>query len=779
MATAPDQGIMSLPQGEQSPPPQMSLNESYGAVQQGLQNASPDASKAVNQTLDSLAPMMDQLDDQTLDMLLQLIQYLMDHEKEYPQLIAQLAQKGAFPEGTFPAEYDPQFLSTFGMMIMHAQQGRSAVPAPSPEMTPPATMARGGIAEAARTVARQGRGQDSMLAHITPREAGFLRAHGGMGTMNPNTGLQEFGFFDFVGDFFKGVGDAISGVVKGVVNIVKDVVSSPIGKILATVALATFLGPGAFGITGLELGAAALPLASAGVTLLGGGSIQDALISGATAYFGAPGGVVSDFVGSFGGAMAGPAVNAAISAGLVGTGAGLLQGKSLADSVKNGLVAGAIGGGMAALPSFSGEGVSLKEPVAGQPGQAPQAGGTSGSPLTTQTGVVTPPTDVNSLVNPPAEVGAPNPVRLETPTTLSSSDLIGKADQNFVEALNNPPNDFKMPMRPGQQTSGPYQTPRDFQMPTRPGQEMMSMPNSGVENVRGVAAPETLSSDFKMPIRPGQQTSGPAEAGKSFMDTLKKGYDEYIKPYTPSGVKEAGMQGAENAYDTAYTKAIARGLNETRADALATKAYDAAMPGMFSTYGPTVGAGLAGLALTGGFDVKPVQLTAEQQAMQDDLARERADLKANPGKWYSKNLRGVTYDKNGVPIASKPYDPAAELPSSLVSATPRPSYLPAMQQPYNTSAVSSDLNQYMYKPPAKKAMGGGIGSLGNGGYPRKTGAIAGPGTATSDSIPAMLSDGEFVMTAKAVRGAGKGSKLAGAKKMYALMHQLERNASRS
>ena len=76
-------------------------------------------------------------------------------------------------------------------------------------------------------------------------------------------------------------------------------------------------------------------------------------------------------------------------------------------------------------------------------------------------------------------------------------------------------------------------------------------------------------------------------------------------------------------------------------------------------------------------------------------------------------------------------------------------------------------------------MGGGIGSLGTGGYPRKTGAIAGPGTATSDSIPAMLSDGEFVMTAKAVRGAGKGSRLAGAKKMYALMHQLERNASRS
>lgn len=73
---------------------------------------------------------------------------------------------------------------------------------------------------------------------------------------------------------------------------------------------------------------------------------------------------------------------------------------------------------------------------------------------------------------------------------------------------------------------------------------------------------------------------------------------------------------------------------------------------------------------------------------------------------------------------------------------------------------------------------GGIAGLAQGGYPRRTGQISGPGTETSDSIPAMLSDGEFVMTAKAVRGAGKGDRRAGAKRMYALMHQLEKNAAR-
>jgi len=39
-------------------------------------------------------------------------------------------------------------------------------------------------------------------------------------------------------------------------------------------------------------------------------------------------------------------------------------------------------------------------------------------------------------------------------------------------------------------------------------------------------------------------------------------------------------------------------------------------------------------------------------------------------------------------------------------------------------------------------------------FERKNGFIEGPGTETSDDVPAMLSDGEFVMTGSAVRGAG-------------------------
>ena len=56
------------------------------------------------------------------------------------------------------------------------------------------------------------------------------------------------------------------------------------------------------------------------------------------------------------------------------------------------------------------------------------------------------------------------------------------------------------------------------------------------------------------------------------------------------------------------------------------------------------------------------------------------------------------------------------------------------------------------------------------------GEVKGPGTGTSDSVPARLSDGEFVLTAKAVRGAGGGDRNIGAARMYDMMSQLERVA---
>jgi len=72
--------------------------------------------------------------------------------------------------------------------------------------------------------------------------------------------------------------------------------------------------------------------------------------------------------------------------------------------------------------------------------------------------------------------------------------------------------------------------------------------------------------------------------------------------------------------------------------------------------------------------------------------------------------------------------------------------------------------------------GGGYASGGDvdtSQFPRQNGAIAGPGTGRSDDVPAMLSDGEFVMTARAVRGAGNGDRNNGMQTMYNLMRNFE------
>lgn len=55
------------------------------------------------------------------------------------------------------------------------------------------------LRQMARILAKTGRGNDRMLAHISPREARILKAAGGSGTINPATGLLEF---DDSGSYF-------------------------------------------------------------------------------------------------------------------------------------------------------------------------------------------------------------------------------------------------------------------------------------------------------------------------------------------------------------------------------------------------------------------------------------------------------------------------------------------------------------------------------------------------------------------------------------------------
>ncbi len=156
-----------------------------------------------------------------------------------------------------------------------------------------------------------------------------------------------------------------------------------------------------------------------------------------------------------------------------------------------------------------------------------------------------------------------------------------------------------------------------------------------------------------------------------------------------------------------------------------------ATPSMLSTYGPLAALGIGALGLSGGFKTKDAQMP--------DLFKGLTGFQL--ARMYP-SMYGLQY-----------------------------------------GGVRPTAYGGMYLTPPGYAEGGGVMDtpqamrVGGKTYPRKIGAINGPGTGTSDSIPAMLSDGEFVFTAKAVRAMGQGSRRKGAKKMYKLMKMLEGKAA--
>jgi hypothetical protein len=77
------------------------------------------------------------------------------------------------------------------------------------------------------------------------------------------------------------------------------------------------------------------------------------------------------------------------------------------------------------------------------------------------------------------------------------------------------------------------------------------------------------------------------------------------------------------------------------------------------------------------------------------------------------------------------------------------------------------------------AEGGGIQkfAMGTPEFPRMTGDISGPGTGTSDSIPAMLSDGEHVLTKQEVTQIGGGDNDLGHQRLYAAREGIRKQAN--
>jgi hypothetical protein len=184
--------------------------------------------------------------------------------------------------------------------------------------------------------------------------------------------------------------------------------------------------------------------------------------------------------------------------------------------------------------------------------------------------------------------------------------------------------------------------------------------------------------------------------------------------------------------------------------------------GLIRKYAPLAAAGTAVAAATGAMKSKP----SDPNPLFDRQRTGRDYINENLDRFRGGLDMPVVRAPSTVETPTYARAPVGGIPVVLPPGISQQSA--GVAQPYNVSGLYGI--PLLYGEPQGRAKGG---EMRMEEFPRKTGPINGPGTGTSDSIPAMLSDGEFVFTAKAVRNAGGGSRRKGAARMYRLMKKLE------
>lgn len=171
----------------------------------------------------------------------------------------------------------------------------------------------------------QGRGPDSMLVHMSPREVDTLqtvaRAHGGSLTVNPSTGLPEAGFLDSILPAVAGIGLSM---VPGVGPLAAGaIVGGTTALMSGSLEKGLTAGLGAFGGAGLGAGLGAAGASQAAGAQLAGAGANAAAAGTSTAVprlAGLAQAAPATFAGTNVPTMAGLAQSAASGAPLAGLG---------------------------------------------------------------------------------------------------------------------------------------------------------------------------------------------------------------------------------------------------------------------------------------------------------------------------------------------------------------------------------------------------------------------------------------------------------------------------
>lgn len=892
-----NEGIMSLPEGQamqnQGPankPIYVSSADTYDAALTalGASTNDPAQAEAVRQAVrESIADL--ELSPSELASLLEVLEYMSQNPKEYPQIRQRLIDMDLMDPDDLPEAYDPAYLG-MAIMALNEYQAQKVEGAQAPmDMAPvveglePMAMAEGGLADMAKYLASKGRNGDSILAHITPSEARLLKSMGGSGTINPETGLPEF----FLKKLFKGVKKAVKSLLK-----------NPIVRVVATVALATVLGPAAASVVGAATGtaagvalstaatAASTALAStaagAAISAMAGEKInvKGLLLNAATSYFGAGGSIagfnpvssLAKVAGNIPGVVPGGAVAQGIGAGLTGAGIGALAGMKGQDALALGLQSGimtgvqtaranaaaarqaqlnnrigadqgtviegqynpATEGGMvpsaeAAPPAAPGAAPGVAPPVAGAPPTVPTAGpaiqtatatptvAPTSAPATASTGTPTTAAAAPAggttftgrvsdffktpsfesftnafLINPEAAKGTLSRYAPGVATALTVAGATGGFKTGAVEEdplfqrdytgrdfIRDNPQMFQGGLEPtklapynpvvdiptyftgaGPQPVTPTR-PVPYTAPTMPvSQPSMYMPPAGaVTNMPGgIPQPYNVSGLYGVPLLYGNQA----------------------QPVRPPGYAEGGDVDKEDLLDMIARK-IRGESKPTYGGPTSREPTGPASPQV--TYLPNpFGKSIRVVLGPSGSKGRPRKELYSPVVMDENFRtipnpnyrpENEPEVQRLLEKFREMDRQAEERKKNREPVKKAAGGPI----NSMVRQT--------VNDPANVAATEAML---FAGPQAAQQAGMAVRALDQGGimgvqgfkkggqptyFPRKTGPINGPGTGTSDSIPAMLSDGEFVFTAKAVRSAGGGSRRKGARRMYKLMKMLE------
>lgn len=376
MQVQPESPLQMLMGQQQEAPQEQQMSQPQGGLSAVRDNQPREANLNDPKLAEMVMPIVDDIVKEgipleVIDQMVNLLKFAVENPDSYSDVRNQLLNVGAIDPEDMPEQFDPKLVSVLLIAfkivrdkVAEASGISQVVPEEgAPAGTPEIMLARGGLAK----LASQGRRGDNRLAHINPLEDRILRAYGGSGAINPNTGLPEYGF--------------LSSAWKSVKGVVKKV--APIALPVAMIAmpwLAPAIGTGLAGLVGAEIGLGTATMLGGAVLggtasgLTGGNVLQGAALGGlAGGLAPALGGGVSDALG-LGLSQTG---SATLGGAIVGAGAGYATTGTAKGALTGAAIGGASSGVGEGLAGMTGTGSALSTGL-GQAARATGAGLTAG-----------------------------------------------------------------------------------------------------------------------------------------------------------------------------------------------------------------------------------------------------------------------------------------------------------------------------------------------------------------------------------------------------------------